>query len=117
MYYVEQDNIILFFDEDLQKLQNTIAFCPQYKDLEIKETDRPIVNFGFADTEEWQKQKAQQEREKQKAEIQNQLDKLDKKRIRAICEGGENPQTHQTWLEYYNEKVDELRGEYQKLNN
>ena len=72
MYYVEQDNIILFFDEDLQKLQNTIAFCPQYKDLEIKETDRPIVNFEFADTEEWQKQKAQQEREKQKAEIQNQ---------------------------------------------
>ena len=117
MYYIEQDNTVLLFDEDLQKLKNTINFCPQYKDLEIKETDRPIVDFEFADTEEWQEKQEQQERENQKAEIQHQLDELDKKRIRAICEGGENPQTHQTWLEYYNQQANILREQYQDLNN
>ena len=52
-YYIEKDNKILLFDEDKQKLQNTIAFMPQYKDLKILETERPIVNFEFADTTEY----------------------------------------------------------------
>ena len=52
-YYIEKDNKILLFDEDKQKLQDTIAFMPQYADLPILETDRPIVDFEFADTPEW----------------------------------------------------------------
>lgn len=52
-YYIEKDNKILLFDEDKQKLQNTIAFMPQYKGLKILETERPIVNFEFADTPEY----------------------------------------------------------------
>lgn len=52
-YYIEKDNKILLFDEDKQKLQDTIAFMPQYKGLKILETERPIVNFEFADTPEY----------------------------------------------------------------
>ena len=52
-YYIEKDNKILLFDENKQKLQDTIAFMPQYADLPILETDRPIVDFEFADTPEW----------------------------------------------------------------
>lgn len=53
MFYIEQDNKIVLFDEDLVRLQNTIEFMPQYAGLEIRETDRPIVDFQFADTEEY----------------------------------------------------------------
>ena len=53
MFYIEQDNKIVLFDEDKQRLQNTIAFMPQYKGLKILETERPIVNFEFADTPEY----------------------------------------------------------------
>lgn len=53
MFYIEQDNKIVLFDEDRNKLEKTISFMPQYKDFEIKETDRPIENFEFADTPEY----------------------------------------------------------------
>ena len=61
-YYIEQNNQIVLFDEDKQKLQNTIAFMPQYQGLEVKETERPIVDFQFADTEEYEQEQAQKER-------------------------------------------------------
>lgn len=48
-YYIEKDNKIIFFDIDLQRLQNTVMG----QDLEIKETERPIENFEFADTPEY----------------------------------------------------------------
>ena len=44
---------IVLFDEDKQKLKDTIAFMPQYQGLEIKETNREIIEldnkFVFAD--------------------------------------------------------------------
>ena len=61
MYYVEKDNRIVLFDEDRSKLETTLSFMPQYKDLEIKETDRPIENFEFADTSEYLAKKQHQE--------------------------------------------------------
>ena len=33
-YYIENENKIVLFDEDKQRLQNTIAFMPQYEGLE-----------------------------------------------------------------------------------
>ena len=60
MFYI--DNKIVLFDEDKQKLQDTIAFMPQYADLPILETDRPIVDFEFADTPEYEQEQAEKER-------------------------------------------------------
>ena len=53
MFYIEDNNKIVLFDDDKQRLQNTIAHIPQYQGLEIQETDRPIVDYQFADTEEY----------------------------------------------------------------
>ena len=64
MYYVEENNKIVLFDEDKEKLQNTLSFMPQYRGLEILETDRPIINFEFADTEEYKQEQAQKERQR-----------------------------------------------------
>ena len=46
MFYIQQDEKILLFDEDKQKLQDTIAFMPQYKNLDIQETDKNIIQFN-----------------------------------------------------------------------
>ena len=47
MFYIQQDEKILLFDEDKQKLQDTIAFMPQYKGLEIKEVEEGYVIYDF----------------------------------------------------------------------
>ena len=61
MFYVEKDNKIVLYDTEKQKLQNTIAFIPEYSGLEIKQTDRPIIDFQFADTEEYKEAQAAKE--------------------------------------------------------
>lgn len=71
MFYIEKNNKIVLFDEDKNKLQKTISFMPQYKDLEIKETDRPIENFEFADTPEYIAKK-------QRQDLINEVDALEK---------------------------------------
>ena len=44
-------------------------------------------------------------------EITNKLKKLDEKRIRAICEPSiKDEKTGETWLDYYNSQVQELRS-------
>lgn len=63
MFYIEKDNKILLFDENLETLQNTLKFMPELAGLEIQETERPIINFQFADTEEYQAEQAQKRQE------------------------------------------------------
>ena len=66
MFYVENDNKILLFDEDKQKLQDTIAFMPQYQGLEIKEVQEGYViyNFELMTVEEKKEKEAQKERQR-----------------------------------------------------
>lgn len=65
-YYIEKDNKILLFDKDKQKLQNTLAFMPQYEGLEIKEAEERYVvyNFKLMTIEEMKEKQAQEERER-----------------------------------------------------
>lgn len=66
MFYIQQDNKIILFDEDKQKLQDTIAFMPQYKGLEIKEVQEGYVIYDFEvmTVEEMEEKQAQKERER-----------------------------------------------------
>ena len=66
MFYIQQDNKILLSDEDKQKLQDTIAFMPQYEGLEIKEVEEGYVIYDFElmTVEEMEEKKAQKERER-----------------------------------------------------
>ena len=65
-YYIEKDNKIVLFDEDKQKLQDTIAFMPQYEGLEIKEVEEGYVVYDFElmTVEEKEAKETQQERER-----------------------------------------------------
>lgn len=64
MFYVEKDNRIIIYNEDKTLVENTLAMMPQYSDLEIQETERPIDNFQWADTEDYLTAKAQEEQDR-----------------------------------------------------
>lgn len=66
MFYIEKDNKILLFDEDKQKLKDTISIMPQYQGLEIKEVDDGYVIYGFEliTIEEMEAKEAQKERKR-----------------------------------------------------
>ena len=66
MFYIEKDNKIVLSDEDKQKLQDTIAFMPQYEGLEIKETQEGYVIYDFEimTVEEMGEKQVQKERER-----------------------------------------------------
>lgn len=53
-------------------------------------------------------------KESQKAELQLQIDELDKKRIRAIAEPS-NKTTEQTWLQFYTAQIQDLRSQIIEL--
>lgn len=64
---------------------------------------------------DYKTKKAQENIQNQIEEIKTELNNLDTKRIRAVCENEvKDSETGQTWLEYYNEQVLELR---EKLNS
>jgi len=65
MFYIEENNKIVLFDEDKQKLQDTLTLMPQYKDLEIKEVQEgyTIVDFELMTVEQAEEKAEQKERE------------------------------------------------------
>lgn len=78
------------------------------EDNEILENGIPIENPEYIS----EQKKLFKEEEKKKLQLQ--LDELDKKRIRAICEPSMKTET-QSWLEYYNQQVLDLRQMLAKI--
>ena len=66
MFYIENENKIVLFDENLERLQNTIAIMPQYQGLEIKEVEEGYVIYDFElmTVEEMEEKQAKKERER-----------------------------------------------------
>lgn len=76
-YYIEKDGKILTANTDKEAVQNTLLFMPELQDLEVKETERPIVqledtSFVFGDTDEYLQEQLQKTKE---AKIQEATDK------------------------------------------
>ena len=74
----------------------------------MMENDVPVLNPNY-DLEQIEKLRAEQ-----KHQIQLKLDELDKKRVRAMCEPSMKNET-QSWLDFYNQQVMELRQVMAKL--
>lgn len=68
MFYIEQGDKILQFEQTKEQLEILISFAPQYAGLEIKESPVDIVEFEgafyFADDEEYLAKVAQKEAER-----------------------------------------------------
>ena len=69
-YYIEQNGVIVLHDTDRSKLENTLRFMPQYEGLTVQETERPIENCQWADTEEYMAAKHKREIEAQVASLE-----------------------------------------------
>lgn len=66
----------------------------------------------ISETQEYKDKITQTENQAKKANLQIQIEDLDKKRIRAICEPEiKDEESGQSWLEYYNLQVQELRNQ------
>lgn len=66
-YYIQdENNNIVLFDTDLDKIKNTLEFMPQYQDLEIQETEREITildnEFVFVDEHKEEIEKRERKR-------------------------------------------------------
>ena len=122
MFYIQQDEKIVLYDEDKQKLQDTISVMPQYQGLEIKEVEEGYVVYDFElmTVEEMEAKQAQKERER--------LDKLSmtrgdvfealilakgltKSQIRAMIEQAElDDITKALYLNRFDEALEFYRG-------
>ncbi len=65
--------------------------------------------------DEVQKKKIAKQNSAKKAELEAQLEELDKKRIRAVAEPSEK-EDGISWLEYYNSIAENLRAELSKIS-
>ena len=104
MFYIEDNNKIVLFDEDKQKLQDTIAFMPQYKGLEIKKvpTDYVIVDFALITLEEKQRREEEQAKQIRNEEIDNKIKELQIMALPEVLNGNiEN-------IKLYNNVIDGL---------
>lgn len=67
--------------------------------------------IDLRETDEYKTKELQKQKEERSKEILEELDYLDKKRIRAICEPEILRDDGKTWLEYYNVQISILREE------
>ena len=100
--------------EGFQKVSEELA-------QDIKSTPEKYKKSGdtlldISNTDEYKEYLIQAEAEERKSEIEKELSNLDLKRIRAVCEPSiKDEETNETWLEYYNKQVIELREELKRL--
>ena len=81
-------------------IMNRGAYTRKYD--EIIENGQAVKNKNYESEQE------EILKEKTRLELLRQLDDIDKKRIRAVCEPAMKTET-QSWLEYYNQRIFEIR--------
>ena len=122
MFYIQQDEKIVLVDENLERLQDTIAFMPQYEGLEIKEVQEGYVVYDFKlmPVEEKEEKEAQKERERLNMLSMTRGDVfealilargLTKPQIRAMIENAElDTVTKALYLNRFDEALEFYRG-------
>ena len=107
-YYLEEDGKIKLYDTDRNRLVTTLKFTPQFAGLEIKETERPIENFEWADTPEYIAKKHRQELESQVAGLEAQTGLIRPMRENILAEGS-------AYSDYTKQKAQEIEDLAQEL--
>lgn len=71
----------------------------------------------ISETQDYKTKILEKENAEKINELRSQIDEIDKKRIRAICEPSlKDEQSGQTWLDYYNIQVQNLRNQIAELS-
>lgn len=107
------DNFVAACNRDgklrIERYDGNLYALYEYETLQ----DGKIIDLR--DTEEYQAQQTQLAKENRREEILVELEELDQKRIRAICEPDEVREDNTTWLQYYNSQIAALREELNSL--
>lgn len=83
--------------------------------IESESNIQEIINY-LESEEEYRKRKNNEDIQLEVDLINSKINEIDFKRIRAICEPSiKNEETGETWLEYYNSQILELREQLQIL--
>ena len=98
---------------EIEKPQDTRKYKITY--FETDENIKEVLNY-LETEEEFQERKINEELQLEADSIKATIQDLDFKRIRALCEPSiKDEETGQTWLEYYNAQILELRNHLQTL--
>ena len=82
---------------------------------ESSENITQVINY-LESEEEYNQRKSNEELQLQIDSLNSQINSLDLKRIRAVCEPEiKDEETGETWLDYYNSQVIDLREQIQQL--
>ena len=108
-YILDENESIVLFDEDLGRLKASLALMPRYADSDIRETDRPIENFEFADTPEWREKQDEKARIARIEELEAFLDSTDWYAIRFADTGEPIPQNVKEQRQSAREEIARLR--------
>jgi len=102
----ETDGYIDYTDEEIALYNSGTGYL-------FDENNRII---DITQTEDYKSKIATAEKNEKINNLQLQISEFDRKRIRAICEPGvKDTSTSQTWLEYYNLQIQELRNQIAEL--
>ena len=100
-------------NEDIENIEVDENIYNQFAADPLKYT---FSNGEIIENPNYQKEKQKEYIENQVLEIQRKLDILDTKRIRAVCEDEiRDERTGETWLDYYNSQIYDLRIELNSL--
>ncbi len=94
-------------NEDILNLEVSAEVYQNY----IKDEDKYIYKDGIIkENPNYEIITAGKQRQQSREEIIIKLNELDAKRIRAVCENEiKDPQTGETWIDYYNNEISKLR--------
>lgn len=121
MYYIYVDNGKLdgcgeaqCLDDNVINAQVSEEVYNDYannRDKYIYANGEIVINPDYAEIEKEKQKEAQREL------LLLQIDDLDKKRIRAVCEPSvKDETTGETWLDYYNSEIQKLREQLKELS-
>lgn len=109
-YYIEQEGQIKLHDTNKTRIQTTLKFMPQYKGLELKETERPIENCEWADTLEYIAKKHRRELENQVAGLEASTGLIRPMREGILAEGSAYSEYTKTKAQEIETLASQLRG-------
>lgn len=117
MYYITKEGNLYLYSDNKKALEDYNMPVKELLNVTAADFDRDkyIVNNDIlVPAPDYEAEQAEKECIAHIKEIKTQLDELDKKRIRAMCEPSEYAKGI-SWLEYYNQQARELRTELQEL--
>ena len=104
------DFIVKYNHNQSLNIEETFDALYALEKNEIIKDDKPIIDPDY------ENKQIAFEKQNEIKKLNEEINNLDLKRIRAICEPEiKNEETGETWLEYYNTQIQELRLQIQEL--